>query len=200
MLLLHMRDYVALCGQPCEKQSLDRPWGFQKVDTPRFNDNQHVKVGGLSALCSSHLYLQEIFLVLISVTGWIDPRVIMRPEGLRQWKIPMTSLGIEPATSWFVAQYLNQLHHHVHAYSPLSQICHMPLPFHSHWSDDLASMKYSPSSSLYNFLQHSATFSLICQWIFLSTLFSGITSMPYTNYMPAVSLICECTYCKTMII
>jgi hypothetical protein len=25
----------------------------------------------------------------------------------------MTSLGIEPATFWFVAQYLNQLHHHV---------------------------------------------------------------------------------------
>jgi hypothetical protein len=36
----------------------------------------------------------------------------------------MTPLGIEPTTFWLVAQYLNQLHHPVHANSPLSQICH----------------------------------------------------------------------------
>ena len=32
---------------------------------------------------------QEIFLVLIYVRGRVDPRVIVWPEGLCQWKLPM---------------------------------------------------------------------------------------------------------------
>jgi len=86
------------------KQSHYRPWGFQEVEAPRFQVR-------LSALRTGRLYPQETFLVLISVRGWVDPRAIVQPEGLCQWKIPMTPSGIEPATFRLVAQCLYQLCH-----------------------------------------------------------------------------------------
>jgi len=38
------------------KQSHYRPWGFQEVEAPRFQDNQYLKVVRLSALRTGRLY------------------------------------------------------------------------------------------------------------------------------------------------
>jgi hypothetical protein len=78
------------------KQSHYRPWGFQEVEAPRFLDNRHMKVVRLWAPRTGPLHPQEIFLVLISVRGWVDPRAIVRPEELSEWKFALTPPGIEP--------------------------------------------------------------------------------------------------------
>ena len=54
---------------------LDRPWGFQEVEDTRFQDNLAHEGGKVvSPMPRLSLLPQEIFLVLISVRGWVNPQ------------------------------------------------------------------------------------------------------------------------------
>ena len=72
---------------------LDRPWGFQEFEVPRFQDNRHTKVIRLTALCTGRLYPQEIFLVLISIRGWVNSRAIARAGSIMSMKNSSDTIG-----------------------------------------------------------------------------------------------------------
>jgi hypothetical protein len=66
-----------------------------------------MKLVRLSALRTGRFYPQEIFLVLISIGGWVDLRDILGLEEFDQWKIPVTQSELKPATFRLAAQCIN---------------------------------------------------------------------------------------------
>jgi len=59
----------------------------------------------LSVLHTCRHYSQEIFLVPISVRGWVDTRAVVLLEGLYELKIPRTRFNAVPPK---IAQYKEQ--------------------------------------------------------------------------------------------
>jgi len=102
-----------MTGQAIPLQAWTGPEGSRMFGIPDFKTNRHTKEVKLSALGTGRFYPQEIFVGLISVRGWVIPRVVVRVDGLCQWTFLIISSGIGPATFRLVAQYLNQLRHRV---------------------------------------------------------------------------------------
>jgi hypothetical protein len=63
----------------------------------------------MSFSCACRPSPPERFIVLIFVRALVDPRAMVRLEGLRQLENHVTSSEIEPATFLLVAWFLNQL-------------------------------------------------------------------------------------------
>ena len=82
------------------------PLDSRRPKLPEFLYNRHMKVVRLSALWTCRLYPKEISLIIISVTGRVDPKVTVWAEGSNQWKIFMKPSGNEPATFPLVVQCL----------------------------------------------------------------------------------------------
>jgi len=92
---------------------IDRPRKLQEIDTSRFLDNRHVKVVRLSVARNGHLCHS----LPISLRGWTDPRAIVRPQEICQWKIPLTPWLIERATFRLSVRGFNYWRHRMlHVY------------------------------------------------------------------------------------
>jgi hypothetical protein len=79
--------------------------GVFEVEAPTFSrQSAHRWRQGYQPYAPAALLPFRKFLALISVRGWVDPRAIVRLEGLGQLKNPMTSSGFDSTTCSIVPQ------------------------------------------------------------------------------------------------
>ena len=104
---------LGLHYKPTSKVSLDRSWGSQEFEAPRFQDNRHMREVRLSAPRTGCLYPTGNIPGTHFCWRLSRPMTGVRPESLWQWKLPIVPSGIEVTTLWLVVQCLNQLRHRV---------------------------------------------------------------------------------------
>jgi hypothetical protein len=75
------------------------PLGCERSRLPHLLDNRLRDGGKAPSLTPWQPFTPRRFLVLISVSSWVDPSAIVRLEGLGHLKNPITSLGFNPTIS-----------------------------------------------------------------------------------------------------
>jgi hypothetical protein len=90
---------------------LDRPWGFQEFDSPKFQDNQHIKVVMLSAICTGRFYSQKYSWYLFLLQAESTPGTECSRKDYVNEKFQWHHRRTESVTFRLVAQCLNQLRH-----------------------------------------------------------------------------------------
>ena len=108
------RYYVIRKGKKI-KQSHYRPGQVQRVPggwSSQISRQSSRESGKVVSPTHRSPLTQEIFLVLISVRGWVNPRAIVRPEGLSM-KNSSDTIGNRTRDLPTLAQCLNQLRYRV---------------------------------------------------------------------------------------
>jgi hypothetical protein len=84
-------------------------YGSRRLRLPKYLYPCHKNRKRLSSLRTGRLYPQEISMLLISVSDGFDPRAMVGPDGLLQWKIPLIPSRIASVTFGLLTQFLDQL-------------------------------------------------------------------------------------------
>jgi hypothetical protein len=100
--------FIELCWH--SKESRNRPGVAQRVPGglgSQISWHSAHEGGEVASLMHWLPLLPGMFLVLIFIRGWVDPRAMVRSEGNMSLKNPVTLPGIDPGTAQLGAQRVN---------------------------------------------------------------------------------------------